>query len=219
MKKKIIGAAASILIALVILLLPTPQGLDPVGHRALAIIVLAVGFWATDVLNTGITAIGALGLLIIAKVPAATALSGFSSSAFWLLVSVLFFGRAMEKTGLAKRISYSVLKIFRPTYSGIIFAFLIIGFILAFGIPSMTVRIAIMVPIAWALVQSLKIPLPSKGSALIILSTFEMGTLPDGTLRFGEAPLDLAGLRQGHGPAHADLVRPDPHRQSNRPGP
>jgi len=176
--KKIIGAAASILIALVILLLPTPQGLDPVGHRALAIIVLAVGFWAADVLNTGITAVGALGLLIIAKVPAATALSGFSSSAFWLLVSVLFFGRAMEKTGLAKRISYSVLTIFRPTYSGIIFAFLIIGFILAFGIPSMTVRIGIMVPIAWALVKSLQIPLPSKGSALIILSTFEMAVLP-----------------------------------------
>jgi len=178
MNKRIIGAAVSFLIALIVLLLPAPKGLDAVGHRALAIIVLAVGFWATDVLNTGITAVGALGLLIIAKVPAATALSGFSSSAFWLLVSVLFFGRAMEKTGLAKRISYSVLTIFRPTYSGIIFAFLVIGIILAFGIPSMTVRIAIMMPIAWALVRSLQIPLPSRGSALIILSTFEMAVLP-----------------------------------------
>jgi len=178
MNKKTIGAASSILIALIILLLPTPEGLDPVGHRALAIIILAVGFWATDVLNTGITAVGALALLIIAKVPAVTALSGFASSAFWILLSVLFFGRAMEKTGLAKRISYSVLTIFRPTYSGIIFAFLIIGFILAFGIPSMTVRIAIMVPIAWALVKSLDIPLPGRGSALIMLSTFEMAVLP-----------------------------------------
>ena len=178
MNKRIIGAAASFLIALIILLLPTPKGLDAVGHRALAIIVLAVGFWATDVLSTGITAVGALALLIIARVPPATALSGFSSSAFWILVSVLFFGRAMEKTGLAKRISYSVLTIFRPNYSGIIFAFLVVGFILAFGIPSMTVRIAIMMPIAWALVQSLRIPLPSRGSALIILSAFEMAVLP-----------------------------------------
>jgi di/tricarboxylate transporter len=178
MNKKTIGAAASIIIALIILLLPTPKGLDPIGHRALAIIVLAVGFWATDVLNTGITAVMALGLLIIAKVPPANALSGFATSAFWILVSVLFFGKAMEKTGLAKRISYGVLTIFRPTYNGIIFAFMVIGFILAFGIPSMTVRIAIMVPIAWALVKSLEIPLPSRGSALIILSTFEMAVLP-----------------------------------------
>lgn len=178
MKKRTIGAAASILIALVILLLPSPKGLDPLGHRALAVIVLAVGFWATDVLNTGITAVLALGLLIVAKIPPTAALSGFASPAFWLLLSVLFFGKAMEKTGLAKRISYGVLKIFPPTYNGIIFAFLVIGVILAFGIPSMTVRIAIMIPIAWALVKSLEIPLPSRGSALIMLSTFEMAVLP-----------------------------------------
>jgi hypothetical protein len=42
----------------------------------------------------------------------------------------------------------------------------------------MTVRIAIMMPIAWALVQSLPIALPSRGSALIILSAFEMAVLP-----------------------------------------
>ena len=178
MKRKIIGAAASILIALVVLLLPTPQGLDPAGHRALAVIVLAVGFWATDVLASGITAVGALGLLLAFKIPAATALAGFSSSAFWILISVLFFGRAMEKTGLAKRISYRILLIFRPTYNGIVFAFLVIGVILAFGIPSMTVRTAIMIPIAWAIVQALELPLPSRGSALIILSTFQMAVLP-----------------------------------------
>ena len=69
MKRRIIGAAASLLIALVILLLPTPKGLDPAGHKALAVIVLAVGFWATDVLASGITAVGALGLLLAALVP------------------------------------------------------------------------------------------------------------------------------------------------------
>jgi anion transporter len=178
MKRKIIGAVVSIAAAAAILLLPTPSGLDPVGHRALAVIVLAVGFWAADVLASGVTAVGALGLLLAFKVPASTALAGFSSSAFWILISVLFFGRAMEKTGLARRISYRILLVFKPTYNGIIFAFLVIGVILAFGIPSMTVRTAIMVPIAWAIVQALQLPLPSRGSALIILSTFQMAVLP-----------------------------------------
>jgi anion transporter len=178
MRRRIVGAAVSLLAAVVVLLLPKPAGLDPVGHRALAIIVLAVGFWAADVLSSGMTAVCALGLLLAAKVPPATALSGFSSSAFWILISVLFFGRAMEKTGLARRISYRILLVFKPTYSGITFAFFVIGFILAFGIPSMTVRTAIMVPIAWALVQALAIPLPGRGSALIMLSTFQMAVLP-----------------------------------------
>jgi sodium-dependent dicarboxylate transporter 2/3/5 len=176
--RKIIGAVLSAAASAAVLFLLKPAGLDPAGHKALAVIVLAVGFWATDVLASGITAVGALGLLLAFRIPPATALAGFSSSAFWILISVLFFGRAMEKTGLARRISYRILLIFKPTYNGIIFAFLVIGVILAFGIPSMTVRTAIMIPIAWAIVQALELPLPGRGSALIILSTFQMAVLP-----------------------------------------
>jgi hypothetical protein len=35
-----------------------------------------------------------------------------------------------------------------------------------------------MIPIAWAIVQALELPLPGRGSALIILSTFQMAVLP-----------------------------------------
>jgi len=89
----------------------------------------------------------------------------------------------MKSTGLAQRISYYVLSLFPATYTGILFAFFVIGSVLSLGIPSMTVRTAIMVPIAWALVQSLGIEAQSKGSALIILTTVEMAVVPGvGTL-------------------------------------
>jgi hypothetical protein len=42
----------------------------------------------------------------------------------------------------------------------------------------MTVRTAIMVPIAFALVQAVGLPLPSPGAALIVLGAFEMAVLP-----------------------------------------
>ena len=106
------------------------------------------------------------------------ALSGFATGAFWILVSVLFFGTAMDKTGLARRLSYRILLIFPPTYLGILVAFMTIGFVLALGIPSMTVRTAIMVPIAFALVQAIKLPLPGAGSAFIVLGAFEMAVPP-----------------------------------------
>jgi DASS family divalent anion:Na+ symporter len=57
-------------------------------------------------------------------------------------------------------------------------AFFLIGLTLALGIPSMTVRTAIMVPIAWAMVQSLGLPARSRGSALIVLTTIEMAVFP-----------------------------------------
>jgi di/tricarboxylate transporter len=137
-----------------------------------------VALLVTDVLPAGISAVLILGMLIIAGVPSPVALSGFATGAFWILVSVLFFGTAMDRTGLARRISYRILLLFRPSYPGILTAFLLIGFVLTLGVPSMTVRTAIMVPIAFALVQAINLPLPSRGAAVIVLGAFQMAVLP-----------------------------------------
>lgn len=185
MTRRIGGALAGLAAALVVAFLPRIENLDPASQPVVAIIVMAVVFWATEVLNAGIIAVLALGLMLAIGVPPAIAVSGFSSSAFWIVVSVLFFGYAMDTTGLARRIAYRILQAFRPTYSGILWAFFAIGLVLALGIPSMTVRTAIMVPIAWALVKALGLPLPSRGSALIILTTFEMAVLPGCALLTG----------------------------------
>jgi di/tricarboxylate transporter len=98
---------------------------------------------------------------------------------------VLYYGFAMQKTGLAARVSYYILSLFPGSYSGILAAFFVVGTVLSFGIPSMTVRTAIMVPIAWALVQSLGLKPRSKGSALIMLTTIEMAVIPGLGLLYG----------------------------------
>ena len=185
MGRRLVSACGGIAVALAIASMPRLGQLDPTGQRALAIIALGVVWWATNVLNAGITAIMVLGLMLAAGVPGTVALSGFAASGFWILVSVLFFGHAMDKTGLARRVAYRILLVCRPTYPGILGAFLLIGFVLTLGIPSMTVRTAILVPIAWALVQAIGLERPGRGSALIVLSTFEMAVLPGCALLTG----------------------------------
>ncbi|MEW5983611.1 MAG: SLC13 family permease [Acidobacteriota bacterium] len=200
MKRRLFGAVGGMLAAILIWAWPGVGTLEPIGQRVLAMIVLGVLFWATEVFAAGVTAILVLGLLMALGVPGSVALSGFAASGFWILVAVLFFGYAMDKTGLARRIAYRILLLFPPTYAGVLFAFLLIGFILTLGIPSMTVRTAILMPIAWALVQALDLPLPGRGSALIILSTFEMAVLPGCALLTGAlwGPY-LAGLFANQG--------------------
>jgi len=56
---------------------------------------------------------------------------------------------------------------------------------LTLGIPSMTVRTAILMPIALGARAGSRLPLPGRGSALIILSTFEMAVLPGCALLTG----------------------------------
>jgi hypothetical protein len=62
----------------------------------------------------------ALDLIVVGQL--SNAGHGVRDRRVLILVSVLF-GTAMDKTGLARRISYRILIVFRPTYSGILFAF------------------------------------------------------------------------------------------------
>jgi anion transporter len=178
------------------------QGLSRTAHLVLAITAFSATLWAFQVVNNGVASVLMMGLLIIAGVRPPLALSGFGSPPYWVLVTVLFYGFAMKKTGLAERLSYYILSLFPGSYMGILCAFFVIGFVLALGIPSMTVRTAIMVPIAWALVQSLKLPNYSRGSALIILTTVEMAVVPGIAFLYGSlsGPIVAASFEAKHLP-------------------
>ena len=183
--KKWLGLSIAILIGAAILFMPGSKGLSPLAHRVLAIAGFTVVLWVFQVMNNGIAAILMMALLILAHVRPTLALSGFSSPSFWILLVVLFYGFAMQKTGLAQRLSFYILSLFPVTYGGILGAFFLIGSVLALGIPSMTVRTAIMVPIAWALVQSVGLAPRSQAAALIMLTSVEMAVMPGCAILYG----------------------------------
>src|SRR5437016_1992755 len=182
---KWIWLAVAAIAGIVIAVLPGLEGLSHQAQLVLAITAFSAILWAFQVINNGVASVLMMGLLIVAGVRPPLALSGFGSPPFWVLVTVLFYGFAMKKTGLAERLSYYILSLFPGTYPGILTAFFVIGFVLALGIPSMTVRTAIMTPIAWALAQSLGLPNRSRGAALIVLTTVEMAVVPGIAFLYG----------------------------------
>ena len=90
-------------------LLPPVEGLSHRAQLVLAITVFTAILWAFQVMNNGVASVMMMGLLIIAGVRPPLALSGFGGPPFWVLVTVLFYGFAMKKTGLAERLSYYIL--------------------------------------------------------------------------------------------------------------
>ena len=184
-KSRLFGTILAILAGAAILLAPLPSGLTADAQKVLAIAVFTILLWMFQVMNNGVASILLMGLMVLAGVPPGLALGGFAGPSFWILVCVLYYGCAMQKTGLAQRLSYYVLSLFPGTYTGILFAFFLIGLVLAMGIPSMTVRTAIMVPIAWALVKSLGLKPHSRGSALIMVTTVEMAVIPGTIVLYG----------------------------------
>jgi len=184
-KSKLFGMVFSIIIGSAILLAPLSSGLTPDAQKVLAVAVFTIMLWMFQIMNNGVTSILMMGLMVLAGVQPGMALGGFAGPSFWILVCVLYYGCAMQKTGLAQRLCYYILSLFPGTYAGILFAFFLIGLVLAMGIPSMTVRTAIMVPIAWALVKSLGLKPHSRGSALIMVTTVEMAVVPGTVVLYG----------------------------------
>ncbi len=188
--------ALAIAIALGVAFMPAQPGLDHMAQLVLAVIAGTVVLWAAEVMNNGVASLLMMGVLMTIGVapllvvpglspPISGALSGFADGAWWTLLVVVYYGFAMKKTGLAERIAYYILSLFPGTYTGVLSAFFLIGLILSPLIPSMTVRTAIMAPIAWSLVQTLGLKARSRGSALIMITVIEMAVVPGLAFKLG----------------------------------
>ncbi|HLJ89809.1 MAG TPA: SLC13 family permease [Candidatus Angelobacter sp.] len=184
-KNRWLGLGAALLVAAAILAAPMPVGLTRPAYHLLVIIAFTVVLWMFQAMNNGVISILMMALMLLVPVRTPLVFSGFSTPQFWILLCVLFYGFAMERTGLAQRLSYYILSIFPATYAGVLLAFLVIGTTLALGIPSMTVRTAIVVPLASAIVQSLGLERQSRGSALIMITAIEMAVLPGCAFLYG----------------------------------
>jgi anion transporter len=195
-KPKWIWLAVAIAVGLAVAFMPAQAGLDHTAQLVLAVIAGTVILWASEVMNNGVASLLMMGVLMVVGVaplavvpglnpPVSGALSGFADGAWWTLLVVVYYGFAMKKTGLAERIAYYILSLFPGNYTGVLSAFFLIGLILSPLIPSMTVRTAIMAPIAWSLVQTLGLKPRSKGSALIMITVIEMAVVPGLAFKLG----------------------------------
>ncbi len=155
-------------------------GLSPQGHYIIAVTLISLALWIFKTNSIPYLAGAAIFLsgCLYFKLPLSTVTTGYTSTAIWVLIPALFFGFALLKTGLGKRIAYFVLKTFEPNYLTICISWFIIGLILSALTPSITVRFSIVMPIAMSFIQVCKIPERSRGSALICLVAWATALLP-----------------------------------------
>ena len=178
--RKVLGAAVFVVCALVLALARPFNGLSEQGHYVCATILIALGLWIFRPGNIPYLAGSAvlIGGSLLFGVPLNVVTSGFTSSGVWVLIPALYLGYALAKTGLGKRITYFVLKSFRPGYFTIAVSWFIIGLVLSALTPSITVRLSVVMPIAVNLVEACRLEARSRGSALICLVAWGGAVLP-----------------------------------------
>ena len=91
--------------ALVLLLMPPPQGIEPIMMKAGAVIILAIGMWATAIVPSYFgSLIFLFTAVVLAVAPPKVVFSGFHAGAMWLVFGGLVFGLGVKQTGLDTRL-------------------------------------------------------------------------------------------------------------------
>jgi anion transporter len=170
-----------VLIAVIIMVTkPFSPNLSNIAQMMLGGVLITLCIWIFKPFNLPYSAGGlflAFFSLVLGLKPAIV-FSGFTQSAIWTLIPALFFGYTLQKTGLGKRVAMAIIRLFKPSYISLVFAWVLIGMILSALTPSITVRVAIVIPIAVQCCELCKLAKGSKGNSLILLTAFSMALLP-----------------------------------------
>lgn len=116
------------------------------------LLAVCMGLWASGIVAEVVTAMIFFAAAMLFKLaPAATVFSGFSSSAFWLVLSGMVVGLAITRTGLGTRLARSLAGRLTGSYTGFVAVIVALSFALAFVMPSNLGRIALLIPVVLAL--------------------------------------------------------------------
>lgn len=126
---------------------PSPAGLPPAGQRVLAVAVMAIGLWCTDVIPAAVTGIlVVIALTLSGGVPGLQeALVGFAEPVAYFLIGVLTIGLAVSQSGLAERVALFFLRHCRGRSRALYMQLLLSFPLLTLLLPSATTRTGILI--------------------------------------------------------------------------
>ncbi len=128
------------------------------------VIAVTIGFWATGKLPEYLVALlffATAACLHLA--PTNILFSGFTSEAFWLVLSGFILGFAINKVGLAERIAQHISGRFTQSWLKLIIGVVLLAYGLAFIMPSNMGRIALLMPIVMAIADKVGLESGSRG--------------------------------------------------------
>ena len=176
-----------------VLLLPTPTGLPIAGQRTLAILAFAVIIWMTEALDYAVSAIVIAALMafllgfspnpanpkVLMGTSAALTLAfnGFANTALVLVASALFLAAAMTSTGLDKRIALNILARVGTETRNVVIGTILVGFVIAFLVPSTTARVACLVPITLGIISAFGVNRKSAFAGMLMITTVQTASI------------------------------------------
>jgi len=149
---------------IIVMLIPTP-GLSYAGHSALALLIFAIVMWVTEALHLAVTSLLILFIQPIIGVAGFTdAVIGFANPIIFLMIGGFIIAEAIRKSGLASRLTYSMLNKLGSTPDRSLFTVVFsTGFLSAFI--ENVIAYAMMLPIIKEILPLMGVKDPEKGKS------------------------------------------------------
>ena len=182
----------AILLFIVVMFIPTP-GLSFAGHASLALLIFAIIMWVTETLHLAVTSLLLLFVQpIIGVTDFTSAVVGFANPIIFLMIGGFIIAEAIRKSGLAQRLTYTLLNKLGTTPDRSIFVVVFSTGILSAFIENV-VAYAMLLPIIKEIIPLMGVNDPEKGKsnfakAMVLGGSFgslaggfgtEIGTAPN----------------------------------------
>ena len=175
---------------------PPPHGLSVAGWHGLVALLTILPPLVLDALLEGVIGLMlACGWTLLGVATAPEALSGFASTSWVLVVSVLIIGAAITQTGVLYRLALETISHMRGGFVGEATALACAGQLLGPAVPNATSRIIIISPMLRELVDALGYAPKSNGAAGLAMAVLiGFGQMAATTLTSGTTAVLVAAV-------------------------
>ncbi|HJQ85383.1 MAG TPA: DASS family sodium-coupled anion symporter [Candidatus Binatia bacterium] len=188
--------------------LPPPEGLTPVGVNALAIFVLCVVYWCTNVVPLMVTSLLAIVLLpTMGVLSAKDTYSLFGNEAVFFILGAFILAAALMQCGLSTRIALGILRRFGHTPRNLLLSMYLMNAFMSFFMSEHAVA-AMTFPITLEIAAVLRLRPERSNYARALFLCLAWGTSIGGVatlLGGGRAPLAIGMLRETTGRGYTFL--------------
>src|SRR5580704_18136084 len=177
-----------------------PLELETTPKHAIAIALFMILGWAFEVLEHGLTGlIGCYLFWALGVVKVDVAFGGFADDTAWFVVGAILFGTMAAKSGLARRIAYSVMLRVGTSYSRLLLGLIIADAVMTFFVPSGVPRVIIMATIAIGLTEAFGVgPGSNIGRGMLLILTYAASVF-DKTVIAGAATITARSAIEQYG--------------------
>ncbi len=156
-----------LLLTILTLLLPRPEGLSPEGHRALALFTFTASILALEPVSLPIAALMVpLAQVALAVGTAPQAFETFSRPVVFLILASLFLAEGLRKHGLTRRIALQTMVLSGGKISRLLLGMMLIAAGFSMWVEN-TATAAVLIPVALTIAS--QVPDPKKAKGLLVM--------------------------------------------------